>query len=121
MWYPRVVFSRVIVLSLLTSHDLLSMFNILVYCDASQGVVRQGPTRGRQETIEPPASPYTPLGRIHEHQYIPHYRCTVAGPWTAYTRKTHLMPPAPRTATTHSLIQYIPHTRHTSIIRRAAI
>ena len=90
-------------------------------CDASQGVVRQGPTRGRQERIEPPAGPYTPLGRIHDHQYIPHYRCTVAGPWTAYTRKTHLMPPAPRTATTHSLIQSIPHTRHASLISRAAI
>ena len=75
-------------------------------CDASQGVVRQGPTRGRQETIEPPAGPYIPLGRIHEHQYIPHYRCTVAGPWTAYTRKTHLMPPA----LTHSI--YPPHQTH---------
>ena len=89
-------------------------------CDASQGVLRQSPTRGRQVRTSSPTTPCAPLGRVHKNRYITHYRDTISEPWTAYTRETHLTNPAPRTATHKSLIQSTHHTRYTSAIREAA-
>ena len=56
-----------------------------MYCDTSQGLERQGPTRGRQLTAGQLAAPYRPLRQVHKNRCIPHNGLTDAGPWTAYT------------------------------------